>query len=140
MLNSFEDIKLHYVKAIAVYEKELEILNKLDFKKNKDGSYNKKLLLNVNDYEAELVKMEDEDYKYKVTLKVGYNPIIYFNDIEEFKSKVEKAIKDITFNLNENKTLLEKLPTTYKKVKEMLSAIDDYVKDEGYYSSYVFGI
>lgn len=139
MLRSLNDIKMEYSNMISQYEKELAVLKVLDFKKNKDGSYNKSMVLNVDKYDATLIKTNSSyDSKYIVLLNVGYHKEIRFDSIEEFKTKVNNSIEYNTNKINTYKDLIEKLPMVYEKVSSMYDEIDKYVKEEGYHSIYYF--
>lgn len=140
MLYSMNDIKAKLEKSLEFYKKELEVLNDIDFKKNKDGSYSKKMTLNAPSYLAEFRQNTINNYKYAVLIKVGNWNYIYFNDVNEFRKVVDDNIKAINDEINKKKVLIEKLPSVYEKVKEMYQDIGDYVVSEGYYSKYSFGL
>lgn len=140
MLYSMTDIKTKLEKSLKCYEEELKVLKVVDFKKNKDGSYSKKMILNLPSYLAEFKQDMRDNYKYAVLIKVGNWNYIYFDDVNEFRKVVDENIKTINDNINRKKVLLEKLPSVYEKVKEMYQDIENYIVSEGFHSKYSFGL
>lgn len=140
MLYSMTDIKTKLEKSLKCYEEELKVLKVVDFKKNKDGSYSKKMILNLPSYLTEFKQDMSNNYKYAVLIKVGNWNYIYFNDVNEFRKVVDENIKTINDNINRKKVLLEKLPSVYEKVKEMYQDIENYIVSEGFHSKYSFGL